>query len=61
MGGCYFRSIVTFIVPKRTEGKLTFIDGTKNSEEKRKIEPMHIEPGLYSSIVDVVVAMNEMI
>ena len=61
MGGCFFRSIVTFIVPKRTEGKLTFIDGTENSEEKRKIEPMHIEPGLYSNIVDVVVAMNDMV
>ena len=59
MGGCYFRSIVTFIKPKRTERKLTFIDGTENSDEQRKIAPMHIEPGLYLSIVDVVMVMND--
>ena len=41
-----------------TEGKFTFVDGRENSEEKRKIVPMHIELGLYSSIVDIVVAMN---
>ena len=41
-----------------TEGKFTFIDCREISEEKRKIVPMNIEPGLYPSIVDIVVAMN---
>ena len=44
-----------------TEGKFTFLDGRESSEQKRKIEPMHIEPGLYPSIVDIVVAMNNKI
>ena len=42
-----------------TEGKFTFIDRRESPEEKRKIQPMHIEPGLYPSIVDIVVAMNK--
>ena len=42
-----------------TEGKFTFLDGRESPEEKRKIQPMHIEPGLYPSIVDIVVAMND--
>ena len=42
-----------------TEGKFTFIDGRESPEEKRKIQPMLIEPGLYPSIVDIVVAMND--
>ena len=42
-----------------TEGKFTFVDGRESPEEKRKIQPMHVEPGLYPSIVDVVVAMND--
>ena len=41
-----------------TEGKFTYVDGRENPEEKREIEPMHIEPGLYPNTVDVVVAMN---
>ena len=40
-----------------TEGKFTFIDGRESPEEKRKIQPMHIEPGLYPKNVDIVVAM----
>ena len=40
-----------------TEGKSTFVDGEESSEEKRKIVPMRIEPGLNPSIVDIVVAM----
>ena len=39
----------------------TFIDGRESPEEKRKIQPMHIEPGLYPSIVDKIVAMNDKI
>ena len=42
-----------------TEGKFTFVDGREGSEEKRKFVPMHIEPGLYPSFVDIVVAMNK--
>ena len=44
-----------------TEGKFTFVDGRESSEEKRKIVPMNIEPGLYPNIVDIVVAMNNKI
>ena len=44
-----------------TEGKFTFVDGRESSEEKRKIVPMNIEPRLYPSIVDIVVAMNNKI
>ena len=42
-----------------TEGKFTFIDGRESTEEKRKIQLMHIEPGLYPTTVDIVVAMND--
>ena len=42
-----------------TEGKFTFIDGQKSPEQKRKIRPMHNEPGLYPSIRDIVLAMND--
>ena len=41
-----------------TEGKFTFVDCREISEEKIKIVPMNIEPGLYPSFVDIVVAMN---
>ena len=34
-----------------TEEKLIFIDGRENPEEKRKIQPMHIEPGLYPTML----------
>ena len=44
-----------------TEGKFTLVDGRESSEEKRKIVPMNIEPGLYPSFVDIVVAMNNKI
>ena len=35
-----------------TEAKLTFVDGREIPEEKRKIVPMHIEPGLHEDIMD---------
>ena len=41
------------------EGKFTFVDGQESPEEKRKIQSMHVEPELYPSIVDIVVAMND--
>ena len=43
------------------EGKFRFVDGRESSEEKRKIVPMNIEPGLYPSFVDIFVAMNNKI
>ena len=51
----------SFLYQNVTEGKLTFGDGRNCSEEKRNIEPMYIEPGLYTSIFDIVVAMNSKI
>ena len=42
-----------------TGGKFTFINVRESPEEKRKIQPMLIEPGLYPSIVDKVVAVND--
>ena len=50
-----------FLYQNVTKGKFTFVDGRESSEKKRKIVPMHIEPGLYPSIVDIVVAMNNKI
>ena len=44
-----------------TERKFTFVDGRKKSEEKRKVVPMHIEPGLHPSIVYIIAAMNSKI
>ena len=44
-----------------TEGKFTFVDGREKTEEKRKNCTKHIEPGLYPSIVDIVVAMTNKI
>ena len=47
------------LYPNVTEGKFTFIDGRESPDEKRKIQPMHIEPGLYPRLFDIVVAMND--
>ena len=40
-----------------TEGKARM--GETVLRKKKKNQPMHIEPGLYPSIVDIVVAMND--
>ena len=63
MRGCYFKNIVSFIVPKLryNEGlrvNLPSSMGGKILRKKRKIQPMHIEPGLYPSNVDLVLTMN---
>ena len=60
MAGCHFRNIIPFFAPKRycLYQKLTFLDGREKPEEKRKVQPMHIEPGFYPSFIDIVVAMN---
>ena len=42
-----------------TEEKFTFVDGRESPEEKRKFQPMHIETGLYPSLSDIAVAMND--
>ena len=41
------------------EGKFIFIDERENSEEDRNIEPIHFQPGLYSSAFDKVLTMND--
>ena len=43
------------------EEKFNFVDGRESFDAKKKIEPMHIEPGLYLTTVDKVVAMNNKI
>ena len=58
MGGCYFRNIIPFLYQNVTEGKFTFVHDRESSEEKRKIVPMNIEPGLYPIFSDIVVAVN---
>ena len=54
-----FQKYRTSLPKKVTEAKFTFIVGRESPEEKRKIQPMHIESLLYPSIADLVVAMNE--
>ena len=44
-----------------TEGKFTFVNGRerlKDLRRKKKIVPKNIEPGLYPSMVDIVIAIN---
>ena len=53
-----FKNTIACFVPKCYKG---LVGGKKVSEEKRKILPMHIEPGLYPSNVDIVVAMSNKI
>ena len=36
-------------------------DGRERPEEKLKVQPMHIEPGLYPNFVDIVVALNDIV
>ena len=50
-------TLYTSLYQNVTEGKFTFIDDRESPEEK-KIQPMHIELGLYPNIVDIVIAMN---
>ena len=42
-----------------TEVTFNLTGGRESSEEKWKMQPMHIQPGLYPTIVDIVVARNE--
>ena len=51
-------SEISYLSLYQNVNEFTFVDGRESSEE-RKIQPMHIEPGLYPSIVDIVVAMND--
>ena len=50
-----------FLYQNVAEGKFTFLDGRENSEKKRKIVPMQIDPRLYPSIADIAVAMSNKI
>ena len=57
MGGSSFRDFLLIKVPKRYRGKFMFYD-----EKLSKVtEAHHLEPGLYSSITDIVEAMNTLI
>ena len=60
MAGCHFRKIIPFFAQKCycLYQKFTFSDGRESPGEKRKVEPMQIEPGFYPSFIDIVVAMN---
>ena len=42
-----------------TEEQLKFVGGHISSEQKIKIEPIHVETELYSSLVVLVVAMDD--
>ena len=48
----------TLLSQNVTEGNFTFVDDRESSEERRKIVPLNIEPGLYPSIVDKVLALK---
>ena len=57
MGGCDFRNILPINVPKKTEGFFKFFD-EKRSKFTSTYNP---EPGLYTSITDIVKAMKILI
>ena len=57
MGGCNFRNVLPIIVPNYNGIKFKF------SEEKlsKSTSTYNLEPGLYTSITDIVEAMNMLI
>ena len=57
MGGSNFRDFLPIKVPKRDRGKFLFYDGKLS----KTTEAYYLEPGLYSSITDLVEAMNTLI
>ena len=57
MGGCNFRIILPINVPNITEGKFRFFD----EKLSKSTSTYSIEPGLYTSITDIVEAMNTLI
>ena len=57
MGVCNFRIILPINVPKKTVGKFKFFD----EKLSKSTSTYNIEPGLYTSITDIVEAMNMLI
>ena len=57
MGGSIFRDFLPINVPKRNRGKVMFYD----EKISKKTEAHYLQPGLYSSITDIVEAMNTLI
>ena len=54
MGGCNFRNILPINVPKNNRGKLKFFD----EKHSKSTSTYSIEPRLYTSITDIMEAMN---
>ena len=57
MGGCNFRNIQPIKVPKNNGGGLKFFD----EKLSKSMSTYNIEPALYTSITDLVEAMNTLI
>ena len=53
MGGCNFRNILTINVPKHNGGKINFSD----EKLSKSTSTYNLEPGLYTSITEIVEAM----
>ena len=57
MGGCNFRNILPINLPKYNGGKFKVFD----EQLSKSTSTYSIEPGLYTSITDIVEAMNTLI
>ena len=57
MGGSNFREILPINVPKRYRGNILFYD----DKLYKTTEALYLEPGLFSSITDILEAMNTLI
>ena len=57
MGGCNFRNILPIIVPKHNGGIFQVFD----EKLSKSTSTYSLEPGLYTSITDIVEAMNTLI
>ena len=57
MEGCNFRNILPINVPNITEGYFKFLD----EKLSKTTSTYNLEPGLYTSITDIVEAMNTLI
>ena len=57
MGGCNFRNILPIIVPKHNGGIFQVFD----EKLSKSTSTSNLEPGLYTSITDIVEAMNTLI
>ena len=57
MGGSIFRDLLPINVPNRYRGEILFYD----EKLSKATEAYYLEPGLYSSITDIVGAMNTII